>query len=280
MSLMLLEVPPVFVKHLLSLQCMSRWISPLSANFLGITMVLDKRSLWMCVLLAGAVGPVAADELLVSGRVESITLTPAGAPGCPGLNAMRGPRLTFSNDCGCQEARIKVGQTYVGDGPGATLSVKSRLGEWCKPTLPVSAAAILVRPQGPETKWSPLEIKDGVQLFKPASFTYVGGYPMKAMPADDAGMAPLASLLDQLKQGRGPGPTVVWVKQGSYAVLGREVGSATELATLLHEQNISDVELRAEAEAGYEQIGAAIYGLARGGTRIETVSTAAQHHQD
>lgn len=243
-------------------------------------MVLDKRFIWMCVLLAGTCGPVGAGELVVAGRVESIVLTPAGAPGCPDLNDMRGPRLTFSNDCGCQEARIKVEQTYVGDSPGATLSITSRLGEWCKPTLPVSAAAILVRTQGPETKWSPLEIKDGVQLFKPASFTYVGGYPMRAMAADDAGMAPLASLLDQLKQGPGPGPTVVWVKQGGYAALGRDVGSATELATLLRERNISDVELRTEADAGYEQIGAAIYGLARGGTRIETISTAAQHHQD
>jgi hypothetical protein len=238
------------------------------------------KFLWTYILLFGATGAVAADELLVAGRVESIVLTPAGAPGCPDLNDMRGPRLTVSNDCGCQEARIKVEQTYVGDSPGATLSITSRLGEWCKPTLPVSAAAILVRTQGPETKWSPLEIKDGVQLFKPASFTYVGGYQMKAMPADDAGMAPLGLLLDQLKQGPGPGPTVVRINKGSYTVLGKEVGSATELAALLHEQNISDIELRTEADAGYEQIGAAIYGLARGGTRIETVSTTAQHHQD
>jgi hypothetical protein len=73
---------------------------------------------------------------------------------------------------------------------------------------------------------------------------------------------------------------VVRINKGSYTVLGKEVGSATELAALLHEQNISDIELRTEADAGYEQIGAAIYGLARGGTRIETVSTTAQHHQD
>jgi hypothetical protein len=232
------------------------------------------KSIWLYVLLAGAVGPLAADELLVSGRVESILLTPAGAPGCPDLSDTRGPRLTVSNDCGCQETRIKVAHTYVGDSAGDTLTFKERLGEWCKPALPVRSAPVLVRTFGPEIKWSPLESKDGMQLFKPASFTYVGGYPMKAMPADEAGMAPLESLLDKLKQGPGPGPTVVRINKRSYAVLGMEVGTAAELAKLLHDKNIPDVELRQEPDAGYEQIGAAIYGLARGGTRIEAVSKA------
>ena len=236
--------------------------------------------LMLSLLLAGAAGPVRAGELLIAGRVESITLMPAGAPGCPDLDDMHGPRVTIANDCGCQETRVKVEQTYVGVSPGETFSFRERLGEWCKPTLPVSAAPILLRTQGPDTKWSPLESKDGVQLFKPASFTYVGGYPMKAMPADDAGMAPLELLLDQLRRGGGPGPTVVHVNKGSYTVLGKEVGSAIELATLLHEQNISDVELRTEADAGYDRIGAAIYGLVRGGTRIETISTATQPPRD
>jgi hypothetical protein len=85
------------------------------------------KFLWTYILLFGAAGAVAADELLVAGRVESIVLTPAGAPGCPDLNDMRGPRLTVSNDCGCQEAKIKVEQTYVGDSPGATLSITSAI---------------------------------------------------------------------------------------------------------------------------------------------------------
>lgn len=68
-----------------------------------------------------------------------------------------------------------------------------------------------------------------------------------------------------------PPPTLVLVGKDNIEVFGQTLHSAAELSAALSAQKVTSVELKPLAGAGYEQIGAAIFGITRSGADVERV---------
>ena len=150
------------------------------------------------VLVAALIGMhtlAPADELLVSGRVESILLLPSGSS----KNADGSQQVSISNAGGCQQATIKVSHTLLGKPQPATIIIATRLGEWGRPSLPLQAGDILIHADAGTLRWSELAQKNGVAFFESKPFKTVGGVQIATLPHDGDGDIPLASLVDQLK---------------------------------------------------------------------------------
>lgn len=112
--------------------------------------------------LALVCGSVAAEEVVVSGRVESVTLIPANTPSCPVATTTEHSdrRVVVSNTCGCQEVKIRVVHVYSGAKEGESLTLTAPLGEWCKPSVPINTAEpILIKSDGGALRWSALSDK-------------------------------------------------------------------------------------------------------------------------
>jgi hypothetical protein len=142
-----------------------------------------------------------AQDIVLTGRLESATLIPFGVDSCKSKsgstpNADGGTRVVIDNGCGCQDIKLKVEQVYAGSSakPGEVVTVHTSLGEWCKPSLPVTRDPVLVHTQGDGLfYWSALTSKDGALYFEPARLALKGVTPRKEL-------APLNALPDMLKQ--------------------------------------------------------------------------------
>lgn len=149
-----------------------------------------------------------AQEFLVSGRVERISLLPSGTTECPvqcpatGTLQLDGTtHVCISNDCGCQVTDIKVDQVFLGNGPGEVLHVKSRLGEWCRPTFPNSSGQLLVQMKNGTARWSRIDNRDGVRLFDAKSFDAIGKVSVASLKHEN-GQVQLEDLLRNLAEQR------------------------------------------------------------------------------
>jgi hypothetical protein len=156
------------------------------------------RALYIFALLNTACLDASADELLVAGRVESVLLVARGAPGCIDPADLPPPKkdgvsmVMVSNSCGCQESRIVVDKTFVGQSPGASLVLKSPLGEWCRPALAVSMRPALIQVKDGGVRSAPL---DGDDRFAVKPFATLAGVPASALPVDGEGKTSLKALL-------------------------------------------------------------------------------------
>jgi hypothetical protein len=108
--------------------------------------------------------------------------------------------VAISNACGCEELRLKVDQVYAGSAarPGEVVTLHADLGEWCKPSLPISREPVLVHAgEHGNFYWSGLTSKDGALYFEPARLALKGA----ALQAKQR--APLDALPAMLKQSGG-----------------------------------------------------------------------------
>jgi hypothetical protein len=74
-------------------------------------------------------------------------------------------------------------------------------------------------------------------------------------------------------------PTVIVVGKGEIRLLGVTVHGKDELAKLLAERKISRVIIHPEADASYEDIGGAIYGISRSTVEIVRVDLADRNNR-
>jgi hypothetical protein len=160
------------------------------------------KSACVVAALIGMNPMVAAGELLLAGRVESILLLPSGSEHCPRLsgsasNADGTQHVSISNDGGCQQASIRVSRTLLGKPQQQTITIVTRLGEWSQPSLPLQANDILIYADADAVRWSALEQKNGATFFEAQPFTSVGGVKIASLPHDGDGLVPLASLVDK-----------------------------------------------------------------------------------
>lgn len=160
------------------------------------------RCLFLTAALLGC-GAAPAGELLVTGRVESVLLLPKGAPACPvATGAAERPgasarTVAVANDCGCQQSRVRVEQTLLGERRDGVAVIDTRLGEWCRPQLPLDEQTILIDVNGDSLRWSPLTRRDGAWWFSPKALSSVAGVDWRTISVDGEGLAPLDRLLGQ-----------------------------------------------------------------------------------
>lgn len=167
------------------------------------------QKLIVSALLAATCSLSPAQEALVSGSVERIALLPLGTAECPRACPQTvtpqpdgSTRVCISNYCGCQVTDIKVDKVLLGaDHPGAILQVKSRLGEWCKPTFPISSALLLVQVKDGAARWSPIETHVGTQTFEAKPFDVIGTVPAGSLK-NDQGKVTLDELRKALAERR------------------------------------------------------------------------------
>lgn len=166
------------------------------------------QKLIAAALLAAACSLAPAEEVLVSGSVERISLLPHGTAECPAPCPQTNTelpdgatRVCISNYCGCQVTDIKVDKVLLGTDPGGILHVKSRLGEWCKPTFPISSALLLVHVKEGSARWSRIDARDGVETFEARSFDKIGSVPAASL-ASDQGKVTIEQLRKALAERR------------------------------------------------------------------------------
>jgi hypothetical protein len=160
------------------------------------------KKLIVAALVAAACSLSPAQEVLVSGSVERISLLPPGTAECPkDCPQMFTPlpdgatRVCISNYCGCQVTDIKVDKVLLGADPGAILHVKSCLGEWCKPSFPISTALLLVQVKDGAARWSDIEARDGAETFDAMKFNMIGRVPAASLKSDQGKVT-----LDELRK--------------------------------------------------------------------------------
>jgi hypothetical protein len=148
------------------------------------------------IAAGAAMAPSSAQELLVTGRVESILLQPNGARDCPMIepvstttNEQGVTRLTISNMGGCQIAEVSVEQVLAGTAGGATLKFASRTGEWGRLNFPNSHELILVSVDHGRPAWFATSMRDGKLYFKPDGVRSVAGVPLDSLQAGADGIA-------------------------------------------------------------------------------------------
>lgn len=159
----------------------------------------------LAALLTASLGagvPAAAQEALVIGRVERITLQPLKSPGCPDPCAANGAtRVCITNAGGCEETAFQIDQVLLGDDAPGPKTYRAPIGEWGGHRLPVSAHPILVHVVAGGIHWSDLTEHDGKRYFSAAAFKRdtIGGVAVASLAPDNNGEVPLDALVAQVR---------------------------------------------------------------------------------
>jgi len=161
------------------------------------------------VLVTGL--PALAQESLLIGRVERISMVPRDADACPSACAAAGIALKpgtvcVSNDGGCQQTTFRIERVLAGDERAGMTTFDMRTGEWGKMYFPVTHAPILVYIDGAagRVRWSLLAQRDGHTVFeaKPFERTTVAGVAIASLPPDSNGEIALDELIGRLPNKR------------------------------------------------------------------------------
>jgi hypothetical protein len=166
------------------------------------------RHLLVLAALLGTGLPALAQESLLIGRVERISLLPLGTPACPSTCTPSGPdangmiRVCVSNMGGCQHTEFQIDQVLMGSDSVGPATFKQRIGEWGKLDFPVSNKPILayVDQERGIVRWSLLTQRDGHMVFeaKPFERTTVAGVAIASLPPDSNGEIALDQLIERL----------------------------------------------------------------------------------
>ena len=159
-----------------------------------------KRFKFTAAVLLGACSLAAAQDVVLTGRVQRVILQPSGTEDCPRpcpvvapvVNGMQ--RVCISNQGGCQTMEIKVDKVYRGEAAGPTRQFRSRIGEW-GPTFPVTEKPIVVSEAGGKVFWSIATLRDGKIFVDPRRLRTHGGVPTQ--PVTEGELVALDEVLAQ-----------------------------------------------------------------------------------
>ncbi len=164
-----------------------------------------RRALLFALALPGVAAH--AEEALLVGRVERITLQPAGTQECPPSCPPQQPagadgstRVCVSNAGGCQRTAFQVERMLLGAGQPGLRDFSSRIGEWGRQDFPLIHAPLLVHVVDGRVRWSEIVERDGQAWFAaaPLKGDVIGGVPVASLDADAGGLVPLARLVGRL----------------------------------------------------------------------------------
>lgn len=130
------------------------------------------KSTLIAALLLGACRLGSAQDLMLLGQVQRLTLEPVGTEHCralcPALIAERpdGSRtLCFSRNAPCETMELKVDQVLVGEA-GAMRQFKTRGGEF-GPFFHAVSVPVLVTEEANGVHWAPVIERDGKRFIDP-----------------------------------------------------------------------------------------------------------------
>jgi hypothetical protein len=152
------------------------------------------RSGLTAALLLGACSLASAQDVLLAGHVQRVTLLPSGAencpPVCPALATKHPDGTTtvcISNYGGCEAMDVKVDQVYAGQADPVR-QFKERIGEF-GPRFTATSQQVIVSQEGDSVHVAVVTERDGKQLIDPKRLWQFGG-----LAASSPGDAPLVDL--------------------------------------------------------------------------------------
>ncbi len=158
----------------------------------------------LTIILAAASGLAYSQELLLAARVDKISLLPRGSRECadpcpqtqtelPNGNVS----ICISTSCGCQVTTLIVDKVLLGETSTGPMQVKANLGEYCKPTYPISSQTLLIHLKDGATHLSVLDNVQGTARFDAKAFETIGKLSVASLKQTDGKVA-LDTLLGQL----------------------------------------------------------------------------------
>lgn len=155
------------------------------------------------VLLALAHG-AHAEELVLIGHVQRLTLVPAGVGECPPrcplvVNNPDGTQtVCISNFGGCETVDIKVDRVLSGAVDGTTHTLKQRIGEW-GPRFPYTDRPVLISKADGIVTWSVATARNGKTFIDPKRVERIGNAPTNAVAADEHGLVAVEDVLEHAR---------------------------------------------------------------------------------
>ncbi|TFW28575.1 hypothetical protein [Massilia horti] len=153
----------------------------------------------------GACSLASAQDVLLTGHVQRVSLQPPGAencpPVCPAISTAHpdgSSTVCVSNAGGCQSMEVKVDRVYLGKVDGETRQFNSRTGEW-GPSFPATGEQIVVSEEAGKVSWSPASERDGKVFIDPKRLRSIGGIPTS--PKGDSQPVALDVVLARVSTG-------------------------------------------------------------------------------
>lgn len=171
---------------------------------------MRKRWLIGSVLL-GACLPLLAQESLLLGRVERITMLPPGVAACPAacpeVPAQQSDgrvRVCVSNEGGCQQTEFRIERVLLGNEATGLKTFQGRIGEWGRLDFPNTHAPILVHVDRGRVHWASTAERDGTLYIDAANLERdtVAGVAVRSIAPDERGTIALDRLLDGVRAPR------------------------------------------------------------------------------
>ncbi|QJD99170.1 hypothetical protein HH212_03245 [Massilia forsythiae] len=163
-----------------------------------------RKRLLIGTALLGACLPALAQESLLLGRVERITMLPPGAAACPAacpaLSAKQpdgSVRVCVSNESGCQQTEFRIERVLLGNEATSLKTFQGRIGEWGRLDFPNTHEPILVHVDAGRVHWASTAERDGKLYIDAAGLERdtVAGVAVRSIAPDERGTIALDRLL-------------------------------------------------------------------------------------
>jgi hypothetical protein len=152
------------------------------------------KSILIAAILLGACLSARAEDLMVLGHVQRLTLEPAGIGTCRRQcqaliteHADGSRTVCVSRNAACETMELKVDQSLVGEG-GATRQFKASGGEF-GPFFHAVSVPVLVTEEAGSVHWAPVIEREGKQFVDPKRL-----WKFRGMPASSPGDGELVEL--------------------------------------------------------------------------------------
>lgn len=155
-------------------------------------------ALFLALLLPGACLTARAEDVVLTGHVQKVTLLPFGADGCPPTCKPDAGRVCIHNSPGCQIMEVRVDKVLLGEA-GPVRIFRSHIGEW-GPTFRVASWPIVVSEKDGEVSWSDATLRGDRLYIDPKQLHGIGDVNARDLAADDDGLVPLDAMLDRVRQ--------------------------------------------------------------------------------
>ncbi|NHZ88334.1 hypothetical protein F2P45_04730 [Massilia sp. CCM 8733] len=156
------------------------------------------KSFLLALFLPCAFINAAAQDVVLTGHVQKITLLPFGADDCPPTCTPDAGRVCIHNSPGCQIMEVSVDKVLLGEA-GPVRHFRSHIGEW-GPTFRVASWPIVVSEKDGKVSWADATVRGDRLYIDPTQLRSIGDVSARDLQPDEHGLVPLDALLERVRQ--------------------------------------------------------------------------------
>lgn len=157
-------------------------------------------SLFFTLFLPCACFEASAQDVVLTGHVQKVTLLPFGVDDCPPPcppNDIPG-RVCISNAGGCQIMEVNVDKVLLGEA-GPVRIFKTHIGEW-GPTFGVTTSPIVVSEDAGNVSWSEAVMRDGKIYIESKRLRHIGDVNARDLGPDEDDLVSLDAMLERVRK--------------------------------------------------------------------------------